>query len=167
MAALHAREATPPPVIGKAGRLTVFITPPPTPRPSEAARSQSISPRASPSPSPSPRKASPLPVKASPPSPFPVKASRPTPSPPVQVPPQQFEKPAAKSSGSFGFFWDAVAKVQDAHSSLDEYLADWFGLNQSKYQWALNDYYENNGKVSAFSKEGGKSKEVISKEQAV
>ncbi|KAJ0969956.1 hypothetical protein J5N97_022833 [Dioscorea zingiberensis] len=28
------REATPPPVIGKAGRYTVFITPPPTPRPS-------------------------------------------------------------------------------------------------------------------------------------
>ena len=35
------------------------------------------------------------------------------------------------------------------HSSFDERLADWFGLDQSKYQWALNDYYENNGKVSA------------------
>ncbi|KAJ0575826.1 hypothetical protein HanIR_Chr05g0217231 [Helianthus annuus] len=27
------------------------------------------------------------------------------------------------------------------HSSLDDYLAHWFGLNQSKYQWALDDYY--------------------------
>lgn len=31
-----------------------------------------------------------------------------------------------------------------AHSSLDEYVAHWFGLNQSKYQWALDDYYESN-----------------------
>lgn len=38
-----------------------------------------------------------------------------------------------------------------AHLSLDEYLADWFGLNQSKYQWALNDYYESSGKVNWFS----------------
>lgn len=29
-------------------------------------------------------------------------------------------------------------------------MADWFGLNQSKYQWALNDYYENKGVVSIF-----------------
>ncbi|KAL8151902.1 hypothetical protein V2J09_021710 [Rumex salicifolius] len=29
-----------------------------------------------------------------------------------------------------------------AHSSLDEYVANWLGLNQSKYQWALDDYYE-------------------------
>lgn len=34
------------------------------------------------------------------------------------------------------------------HSSMDEYLADWFGLNQSRYQWALNDYYESKGIVS-------------------
>ncbi|PWA37399.1 hypothetical protein CTI12_AA590940 [Artemisia annua] len=32
-----------------------------------------------------------------------------------------------------------------AHSSLDEYVAHWFGLNQSKYQWALDDYYESQG----------------------
>ncbi|KAJ0725235.1 hypothetical protein HanPI659440_Chr12g0456461 [Helianthus annuus] len=31
------------------------------------------------------------------------------------------------------------------HSSLDEYVAHWFGLNQSKYQWALDDYYESKG----------------------
>lgn len=27
-------------------------------------------------------------------------------------------------------------------------MARWFGLNQSKYQWALDDYYENKGLVS-------------------
>jgi hypothetical protein len=35
-----------------------------------------------------------------------------------------------------------------AHASLDEYVANWFGLDQSKYQWALNDYYEATSKVS-------------------
>lgn len=160
-----AAERTPPPVIGKAGSYTVFITPPPNPTPSEGPRS----PIASPTPSLSastPEKEAPLPAKASPPPP---------PPPPVQVPPRQFEKPAAKSSGSvFGFFWDAIVKVQNgilfkflkfggtvgsflfsyfwfwltAHSSLDEYLADWFGLNQSRYQWALNDYYESSEKVT-------------------
>ncbi|KAJ6807404.1 extensin [Iris pallida] len=49
---MAAREATPPPVIGKAGRYTVFITPPATPRPSEAPRSHTPSPRFSASPSP-------------------------------------------------------------------------------------------------------------------
>jgi len=39
--------------------------------------------------------------------------------------------------------------VVAAHASLDEYVANWFGLDQSKYQWALNDYYEATGKVSA------------------
>lgn len=34
-----------------------------------------------------------------------------------------------------------------AHANLDEHVAHWFGLNQSKYQWALEDYYENNEKV--------------------
>ncbi|XP_073008408.1 uncharacterized protein [Typha latifolia] len=145
MASSLSREATPPPVIGKAGRLTVFITPPPTPRLSESPRSKIARP--------SPTKASPLTEKAPP-------APAVAPPPPVQVPPQQFEKPAARSSDSvFGFFWDAVAKVQDVHSSLDEYLADWFGLNQSKYQWALDDYYENNGKGKDGTK-CSKTKEV-------
>jgi len=35
-----------------------------------------------------------------------------------------------------------------AHSSLDDHVARWFGLNQSKYQWALDDYYESKGMVS-------------------
>ncbi|URE33892.1 wiskott-Aldrich syndrome protein family member 2 [Musa troglodytarum] len=173
-----AAERTPPPVIGKAGSYTVFITPPPNLTPSEGP----ISPIASPTPSLSastPEKEAPLPAKSSP---------RPTP-PPVQVPPQQFEKPAAKSSGSvFGFFWDAIVKVQNAHSSLDEYLADWFGLNQSRYQWALNDYYESSEKVAVLfafvvkfrnvllvgdglkekeSGKVGKPKELSSKAQAV
>ncbi|OAY63075.1 hypothetical protein ACMD2_24097 [Ananas comosus] len=138
MAAGHPWEATPPPVIGKAGSLTVFITPPPTPR------SNGASPRPSPA----------------------VKTAPPPPPPPVQVPPPQFEKAATSSGSVFGFFWDAVAKVQDMHSSLDEYLADWFGLDQSKYQWALNDYYENNGKEKEVSK-GNKPRELNSKGQVV
>ncbi|KAH7688125.1 Formin homology 2 domain (FH2 domain)-containing protein [Dioscorea alata] len=146
------REGTPPPVIGKAGRYTVFITPPPTPRPS------SNSPKP-PTPSPRPVNAAAFAVNdpTSPPPP-------PPPPPPVQVPPQQFEKPASQkgSASSFGFIWDAIAKVQDVHSSLDEYLADWFGLNQSKYQWALNDYYESKG----LDKDDSKRKELATKGQA-
>ncbi|XP_008789662.2 vegetative cell wall protein gp1-like [Phoenix dactylifera] len=141
MAAAQARELTPPPVIRKAGSYTVFLTPPATPKPSEAPRFPVSSP--SPNPSSSPIKEAPLPPKAPPSYP-----------PPVQAPPLSFGKPTARSSGSaFGFFWDTVAKVQDAHSSLDEYLANWLGLDQSKYQWALNYYYENKEVV----KEGGKA----------
>ncbi|MQL88153.1 hypothetical protein Taro_020702 [Colocasia esculenta] len=158
------REGTPPPIIGRAGRYTVFITPPATPRtPTQGPRP--LTTHASPSPSPSPRP-SPIstPKSAAVPTPT-AKAAPPSPvAPPVQVPPPQFDKPSSRSSNSsFGFFWDAVAKVQDAHSRLDEYLADWFGLNQSKYQWALNDYYESKG----MDKEAGKTKELVSKSQNV
>ncbi|XP_056176700.1 uncharacterized protein LOC115677483 isoform X2 [Syzygium oleosum] len=107
------KESVPPPVIGKIGPYTVFMTPPSTPKPAE------------------------------PPTPVfePPKKAVP---PPVQPPPQQFEKPP--QNGSFlGFFKNAVNRVQDAHSSLDDHVARWFGLNQSKYQWALDDYYENKG----------------------
>ncbi|KAG9456355.1 hypothetical protein H6P81_000863 [Aristolochia fimbriata] len=144
-----AREGTPPPVIGKIGRYTVFMTPPSTPKP---VQQQGDSPK----------------VAAHSSSPKVVEKHQESPKvavpPPVQPPPQQFDKPAARSSGSvFGFFWDAVSKVQDAHSSLDEYLADWLGLNQSKYQWALNDYYEN----KEMGKEAGKTKELSNKVQGV
>ncbi|KAJ6800221.1 extensin [Iris pallida] len=173
--------ATPPPVIGKAGRYTVFITPSVTPTPSESPRSSTPSPIPSPSPSPSPSprnapselyrtysssprtrlnpvQSPPLPVQTPPPPP-PVQA----PPPPVQVPPPQFVKSGGKSTGVFGFFWDAVTKVQDAHATLDGYLADWLGLDQSRYQWALNDYYENN----EAGKDCGKPKEHVSKGRAV
>ncbi|XP_074571277.1 uncharacterized protein LOC141827845 [Curcuma longa] len=182
MAAVRARDAPPPPVIGKAGRYTVFITPPRTPKPCEDSGSKSVShgvgavssPRKvvflpettvrSPSPMPlevsspivgaSPGKVVPLPEKV---SPLPTL---------VQVPPLQVEKLTAKSSGSvFGFFWDAITRVQDAHSNLDECLADWFGLNQSKYQWALNDYYDNTGKKEG--SKGDKLKEIGRKGQSV
>ncbi|XP_051149694.1 uncharacterized protein LOC127264282 isoform X2 [Andrographis paniculata] len=63
--------------------------------------------------------------------------------PPVMAPPAQFYK---EKPSSFGFFWNTVTKVQNAHTSLDEHVAHWFGLNQSKYQWALDNYYESNGK---------------------
>lgn len=150
-----ARAPPPLPVIGKAGSYTIFITPSSaTPPPSET--ESPISDIVSPSPSSTPRRPeteAPSPAKA-PPSP-----------PPVQVPPPQFEKTAAKSSGSvLGFFWEAVAKVQNAHSSLDEHLANWFGLDHSRYQWALNDYYESSGKKD--SEKVTKPKEFVGKGQA-
>ncbi|XP_010928671.1 uncharacterized protein [Elaeis guineensis] len=146
MAAAQPRELTPPPVIRKAGSYTVFLTPPATPKRSEGPRAPVASPSAN------PRKAASLPPKA-----------HSSPPPPVQAPPPSFGKPTTRSSTSaFGFFWDAIAKVQDVHSSLDEYLANWFGLDQSKYQWALNNYYENKEVV----KEGGKAGRV-GKQQVV
>ncbi|WOK96319.1 proline-rich receptor-like protein kinase PERK9 [Canna indica] len=157
MATAPPRVAPPPPLIGKVGRYTVFITPPRAPKPSESPNPPIASPDVGISSSAA--KVSPFPEKTAP-SPLPT-------PPPVQVPPLQFDKTASKSSGSiFGFFWDAIAKVQDAHSSLDEYLADWFGLNQSKYQWALNDYYDSNGKENEGVK-GGKLQEIDSKCQVV
>ncbi|XP_062223352.1 lysine-rich arabinogalactan protein 19-like [Phragmites australis] len=173
----------PPPMIGRAGNLTVFITPPSpvsTPRgstrpPPESPRSDFSTPTphkvspppASPSPSPSPKKSATPPTApvVFTPRPPPVKV----PPPPVQVPPPQYEKASAggKHDGSaFGFFWDAVARVQEAHASLDEYVANWFGLDQSKYQWALNDYYEATGKEADCVKPG-KPKEVTAKVQKV
>ncbi|CAO2822983.1 unnamed protein product [Amaranthus hypochondriacus] len=79
--------------------------------------------------------------------------------PPVQPPPAKFEP----AGDRFAFLWDAVSKVQDVHSSVDSYMANWLGLNQSKYQWALDDYYESKG----MEKEAGFQKEVSSKRQSV
>lgn len=45
---------------------------------------------------------------------------------------------------NFTLIWFVFA----AHASLDEQVAHWFGLNQSKYQWALDDYYESSEKVA-------------------
>ncbi|KAF3786495.1 hypothetical protein EJ110_NYTH25309 [Nymphaea thermarum] len=134
MATSRGPTTTPPPIIGKAGRYTVFITPPKMPDQT--------------------------PEKAGSPEPTPEKAS-----PPVRPPPQQFGKaaPEPSSDSLFGFFWNAVAKVQRVHSGVDEYLADLFGLNQSKYQWALNEYYESKG----LDKNGLKPKEITSKGQGV
>ncbi|CAI9098458.1 OLC1v1035107C3 [Oldenlandia corymbosa var. corymbosa] len=131
-------ESTPPPRIGKIGPYTVFITPPSTPTP-PGVGSVSGSPRKVAAPVSPP----PPPVQS------PVKPPVAAP-PPVQAPPSQFysTKSSGKSHSSFGFFWDAVAKVQNAHANLDEQVAYWFGLNQSKYQWALDDYYENKAAVS-------------------
>ncbi|KAI5012870.1 hypothetical protein ZWY2020_025136 [Hordeum vulgare] len=160
--------STPPPVISKAGNLTVFITPPATPPPvdtptsrsAESPRSEFSTPNSTPrsmaspaSPPPEHTATSPPPPKTVSPPP-PVKTVSPPLPPaklfqasPVQVPPPQFEKAEARTDGSaFGFFWDAVLRVQEAHASLDEYISNWFGLDQSKYQWALNDYYESTGK---------------------
>ncbi|CAJ1941826.1 unnamed protein product [Sphenostylis stenocarpa] len=121
-------ESTPPPVIGKIGPYTVFMTPPSTPKPSDD------------------------PVTTTKIAPPPPQIPKTVPSP----------KPLSDSDDSlFGFFRNAVTKVQTAHSSLDDHLARWFGLNQSKYQWALDDYYESKG----MEKGGIKVKEVSSKIQ--
>ncbi|XP_054807129.1 uncharacterized protein LOC129309543 [Prosopis cineraria] len=121
------KESIPPPVIGKIGPYTVFMTPPSTPKPSDAVFD-------------SPKKIAP---------------------PPVQPPPQVFQKPAVDSGSVSGLFKNAVTKVQHVHSSLDDHLARWFGLNQSKYQWALDDYYESKG----MEKGDNKAKEMSSKVQ--
>ncbi|XP_024964153.1 lysine-rich arabinogalactan protein 19 [Cynara cardunculus var. scolymus] len=129
------KEPATPPMIGKIGPYTVFVTPPPTPKPSSEPSIASVSEL------PKRKNVSPSPVKFSPPIQPPVAKS----APPVLPPPVQYEKSASAYDSKYGFFWDAVAKVQNAHSSLDEYVARWFGLNQSKYQWALDDYYEKKG----------------------
>ncbi|KAM1172515.1 hypothetical protein ACFX15_022153 [Malus domestica] len=140
------RDSTPPPMIGKIGPYTVFMTPPSTPKPPEPVFE-------------SPRKV------AAPDFESPKKVA----PPPVQPPPQQLVKPIAVSSDSsadgsvLGIFKNAVTKVQKAHSSLDDHLARWFGLNQSKYQWALDDYYQSKG----VEKDGAKPKEISSKMQTV
>ncbi|XP_071715691.1 uncharacterized protein [Rutidosis leptorrhynchoides] len=125
--------ATPPPAIGKMGPYTVFLTP------------TSNSSPATVSDSPKRSSISSLPVKS---------------TLPVQPPPVQYQK---STSSKGGFFWDAVAKVQNAHSSLDEYVAHWFGLNQSKYQWALDDYYESKGmdKVATQVKDASTEAQIV------
>ncbi|KAJ6863094.1 proline-rich receptor-like protein kinase PERK11 [Populus alba x Populus x berolinensis] len=132
--------STPPPMIGKIGPYTVFMTPPSTPSPKP--------------PPPTTSNESTLPVFDSP-------------KKVVSPPPQQIDKSVYSqqvSDGSvLGFFKNAVNKVQNAHSSLDDHLARWLGLNQSKYQWALDDYYETKG----LKKEGAKAEEISSKIQRV
>ncbi|KAL9376815.1 hypothetical protein Peur_030935 [Populus x canadensis] len=117
--------STPPPMIGKIGPYTVFMTPPSTPSPKLPPPTTSNEPT--------------LPVFDSP-------------KKVVSPPPRQIDKSVYSqqvSDGSvLGFFKNAVNKVQNAHSSLDDHLARWLGLNQSKYQWALDDYYETKGLVS-------------------
>ncbi|KAJ6295984.1 hypothetical protein OIU78_023918 [Salix suchowensis] len=126
--------STPPPMIGKIGPYTVFMTPPSTPSPKP--------PPPPPPPTTTTSNESTLPVFDSP-----KKVA--SPPPPVQPPPQQIDKSVYSqqiSDGSvLGFFKNAVNKFQNAHSSFDDHLARWLGLNQSKYQWALDDYYETKG----------------------
>ncbi|KAJ1700256.1 hypothetical protein LUZ63_000035 [Rhynchospora breviuscula] len=113
-----ARPPPPPPLIARAGNLTIFITPPPSTN---------------------------IIINNPIPSPLPV---------PVQAPPLRSELlgdpvPAATTSLHLHlhsllshFLNTSLAKAQHVHSSLDSYVADWFGLNHSKYQRELNDYYQ-------------------------
>nr|CAD1825936.1 unnamed protein product [Ananas comosus var. bracteatus] len=108
----------------KAGRLTVFITPPPTPKPfpslGEPRKGESLA------------GASAVSDAASAAGSGAAAAVR--------------EGGTEVAGIGVRLLQGAVARVQEVHSSLDEYLANLFGLNRSKYQWALNDYYENQGK---------------------
>jgi len=127
MAEPNRKNGHPPPLIGKAGRYTVFIKPPPvTTRPATA--------------SPKPKNAVDLEAQASP-----------SPASP----------PETLVGSVLGSISNAVAKIQHVHSRVDEYLADWFGLNQSKYQWALNEYLE----MKNMETEEGKPKETVGKGQ--
>ncbi|XP_010525722.1 PREDICTED: uncharacterized protein LOC104803488 [Tarenaya hassleriana] len=124
--------STPPPVIGKIGPYTVFMTPPKPPESPAAVTSK------------------PSPVMA----------------PPVQPPPPHFEKSVAsyeQNGSTLGFFRNAITKVQNVHSSVDDHLVRWFGLNQSKYQWALDEYYESKGS----GKNGLKPKEMPGRVQGL
>ncbi|CAI9298124.1 unnamed protein product [Lactuca saligna] len=125
---MEKEQPIPPPVIGKIGYYTVFVTP--TPKSSSEPDSNS---------------------------------QKKTSFSPVQPPPVHYEKTASSYGANFGFFWDAITKLQNVHSSLDDYLAHWFGLNQSKYQWALDDYYENEN----MEKGDTKAKDIPSKAQSV
>lgn len=107
-------ESTPPPRIGKIGPYTVFITPPATPTPSTTDGSEPVSNSPKSVSSDSTKKSSPSFPSPRTPVQIPVQ-SPPPPPPPVQAPPSQFypTKPPAKPHSTFGFFWDAVAKVQN------------------------------------------------------
>ncbi|CAL1415114.1 unnamed protein product [Linum trigynum] len=133
---INSDPSTPPPTIGKIGPYTVFITPPPTP-----------------------------PTPPSPLSP-PPNLHHDSPKKVVCPPAPQIHsaKPLTKTDdeSAGGFFRSAVSKVQLVNSSLDEHLARWFGLNQSKYQWALDDYFETKG-----LDQGAKAKEFPGKAQNV
>ena len=100
-------ESTPPPMIGKIGPYTVFVTPPATPKTSATPHSHQTSPLSSSIPrrfdSPSVQSGSPPPVQFK--------------SPPPVLPPPVHYSPKEGSS-SFAFFWDAVAKVQHGTLSL-------------------------------------------------
>lgn len=111
-------ESTPPPRIGKIGPYTVFITPPSTPSTPAPSPSRGVGPVSdSPKKAAAPRPAPASPLASPPPVQSPVKSppAAATTTPPVQAPPSQFYSTEAsgKSHSSFGFFWDAVAKVQN------------------------------------------------------
>ncbi|GAB2252868.1 hypothetical protein Droror1_Dr00005715 [Drosera rotundifolia] len=149
----------PSPVIGKIGPYTVFLTPPPTPSPSPSPRNVVIH---SPTPPPPPTPTMTATATRMTESPIPAVVSPPQviQQPPVMPPPAQYMRP---DEDRFGFFWTAVARVQHVHSRVDEYVANWLGLNQSKYQWALDDFYEAKG----LGKGDAKANEVSGKTQFV
>ncbi|KAK9715504.1 hypothetical protein RND81_06G169200 [Saponaria officinalis] len=127
--------SSPPPSIGKIGPYTVFVTPPTitTPIPTTTTTSAAA-------------------VR--------IPKNPKTAAPPVQPPPIQYPTSAVDR---FAFLRHALVKLQNVHASVDEYMANWLGLDQSKYQWALNDYYEAKG----LEKGDVLTKEIANKSQTV
>ena len=96
------KDSTPPPMIGKIGPYTVFMTPPSTPKPAVE-----------------------QPVFDSP------KKIVVPPPPPVQPPPQQFDKSIQSSNDSVtGFFKNAVTKVQNGMWVFMNFLSFCFFLRK-------------------------------------
>ncbi|KAL3745955.1 uncharacterized protein LOC104437416 [Eucalyptus grandis] len=125
MSISKASDPKPPPVIGKMGPYTVFVTPTPTPEPAGPV----LDSRAEVAP------------------------------PPVRPPPHRFgnavaSRPLVDRGSVLAFFKNAATKLQNAQSSLDSHMARWLGLDQSRYQWALENYYDN----QRSEKEGKKNK---------
>lgn len=150
MAEPNRKSDIPPPIIGKAGRYTVFITSPPM-----------ASPRSSPKPSPkfSPK---PSPKSSLKPSPRPSKnVDVEAQAPPKTTQSQQSKMPQVLPDSFYTKVSDTINKIQNAYIRVDEVLADWFGLNQSKYQWALNEYMER----KEMETEDGKPREAAVKGQ--
>jgi hypothetical protein len=96
------KDSTPPPMIGKIGPYTVFMTPPSTPKPAVE-----------------------QPVFDSP------KKIVVPPPPPVQPPPQQFDKSIQSSNDSVtGFFKNVVTKVQNGMWVFMDFLSFCFFLRK-------------------------------------
>nr|GEW67468.1 hypothetical protein [Tanacetum cinerariifolium] len=109
--AMTNEPATPPPTIGKMGPYTVFVTPPP-PDPSYVKASES-------------------------PSRYNISTPQVKSAAPVQPPPIQYEK--SSSLLKTGFFWDALAKVQNGINCQNSKSSKFESL--SKYNREINSQF--------------------------
>ncbi|KAF7851348.1 hypothetical protein BT93_L4079 [Corymbia citriodora subsp. variegata] len=130
-----------PPAIGKMGPYTVFITPTPTPTP------KPVGPVLD-----SPAKVVPPPVQPPPPHRFGNSVASP---------------PLLDHGSVLAFFKNAATKLQKAQSSLDSHMARWLGLDQSRYQWALENYYDNQRSVCSTKEQEGQKNKMSNNLQSV